>query len=161
MLKKKHIVFLALLLTGCAVTKPTEPTVIIRDSVRVEYRDRIIHDTAKFEIPVYVEKNVTRDTSSHLENPFAKSDAVVSDGFLTHSLETKPQTIYIPVEVAVTDTLIVEKEAQIVEKEVEVEKPLTWGQSFKIKAFWWLVAIALIGWRREILALVKWIIKLF
>lgn len=160
------IVFFALILalvilsgaTGCAVQKPVTPTVIVRDSII--YRDRVVHDTAKFEIPVIVEKNVTRDTVSHLENAYAKSDAVVSEGFLTHSLETRPQTIYVPVETHITDTLVIHDETQIIPQTVEVPAELTWWQKFRIGAFWWLVALCVVGWRRELLALGKKLIKL-
>jgi hypothetical protein len=144
-------------LCSCGVSKPV---IEYRDSIRVEYRDRIVRDTAYFEIPVEVEKVVTRDTASHLVNGYSASDAVVSGGFLHHSLTTRPQKVPVPVEVHVTDTLIVEKEAQIVEKEVRVEKDLTAWQKFRLGAFWWLVAIAIIGWRRELLALVKKLVKL-
>jgi hypothetical protein len=44
----------------------------------------------------------------------------------------------VPVEVHVTDTLY--KASEIVETTVEVEKPLSWWQSFEIRAFWWLLA---------------------
>lgn len=140
---------------SCGVCKP-KPVIEYRDSVRVEYRDRIVHDTATFEIPVIVEKNVTRDTSSHLENPYAKSDAVVSDGFLWHSLESIPQTIEVPVEVPVTDTLIIEKEAQVIEKEVETK--LSWWQGFRIDAFWWLVLALVLTNIKSILKFLKVII---
>lgn len=113
------------------------PKVIVQKEVITEYRDRIVHDTATVEIPVEVEKIVTKDTASHLENTYAKSDAVVSGGFLHHSLESIPQIIKVPVEVHVTDTLY--KEAEIHTETVEVEKPLTWWQKFRIGAFWWLV----------------------
>ena len=52
---------------GCGVCKKQQPTVVVRDSIRVEYRDRIVRDTINYEIPVEVEKIVTRDTVSHLE----------------------------------------------------------------------------------------------
>jgi len=113
------------------------PKIIEKIETRIEYRDRIVHDTAKVEILKEVEKVVTRDTSSHLENAYGKSDAVVSDGMLHHSLETKPQIIKVPVEVHVTDTIV--KEAEIHTETVEVEKPLSWWQSFKLDAFKWLV----------------------
>ena len=113
------------------------PKVIVQKEVITEYRDRIVHDTATVEIPVEVEKIVTKDTVSHLENTYAKSDAAVSGGFLHHSLESIPQIIKVPVEVHVTDTLY--KEAEIHTETVEVEKPLTWWQKFRIGAFWWLV----------------------
>ena len=105
-----------------------------------------VHDTTTFEIEKEVEKIVTLDTISHLENKYAKSDAVVSKGLLSHSLESKPQIIKIPVEVHVTDTLI--KEAEIRTEIKEVEKPLSWWQKFRIEAFWWLLlgVIALLVW---------------
>lgn len=140
-------------IASCGVRKH-EPKIEYRDSVRVEYRDRIVHDTATFEIPVIIEKNVTRDTSSHLENPYAKSDAVVSGGLLWHSLESIPQTIEVPVKVEVHDTTYIEKSSVKTEEDVPVEKPLTWWQGLRIDAFWWLV-LALI------LTNIKTILRLF
>ena len=125
-------VLLALTLAGCCVCKHCPPQ---KDSVRIEYRDRIIHDTTTFEVTKEVEKIVTRDTVSHLENSWAKSDALVSEGFLHHSLESIPQIIKVPYEVVVTDTLIVEKTTE----PEYIEKPLTWWQKFRQGAFWWLV----------------------
>ena len=122
---------------SCSVCKPQ---VVYKDSVRVEYRDRIIHDTATFEVTKEVEKTVTRDTASHLENTWAKSDALVSDGFLHHSLESIPQIVKVPYEVVVSDTLVVEK---IIEPEY-IERELTWWQKFRQGAFWWLVGGILI-----------------
>ena len=141
-------------IASCGICKP-KTVIEYRDSVRVEYRDRIIHDTATFEIPVIVEKNVTKDTVSHLENPYAKSDAVVSEGLLWHTLETKPQTIAKPIKVRVTDTLYVEKASETIVKEVEVEKPLTWWQQFRLEAFWWLVLVLVLTNIKSILKLIK------
>lgn len=51
-------------------------TVVVHDTKdSLIIRDRVIHDTLKVPVPVYVEKNVTPDDSSHLENPYAVSDA--------------------------------------------------------------------------------------
>ena len=154
------LVLLLMMLTCCGVSKP-KVVVEYRDSVRVEYRDRIVRDTVRYEVEKEVEKIVTRDTVSHLENRWAKSDASVSGGFLSHSLSSIPRIIEIPVEHIVTDTLIVQKEAQISTQTKYVEKSLTWWQRFRMGAFWWLVAACIIGWRRELLALGKIIIKLF
>jgi len=126
---------LLMMFVGCS------PKVIVQKEVVTEYRDRIVHDTTQVEIPYEVEKIVTKDTASHLENTYAKSDAVVSGGLLSHSLESKPQIIKVPVEVHVTDTIV--KEAEIRTETVEVEKPLSWWQKFRIGAFWWLCAILL------------------
>ena len=150
--------FGAIFFASCAITKP--PQVIIRDSTVVEYRDRLIHDTVAFEVPIEVEKVVTRDTSSHLENTLASSDAVVSGGFLHHTLQTKPQSIPVPVTIAVRDTVYIEKQSTDTTQTetIEVERKLTWWQRFRIGAFWWILALALVGWRREILALIRKII---
>ena len=125
------VFLLVLCLASCS------PRVITETETVIEYRDRIVTDTAVVEIPVEVEKIVTRDTTSHLENTYAKSDAMVSEGFLHHSLESIPQYIKVPVEVHVTDTLY--KEAEIRTETVEVEKPLSWWQKFRMDAFWWLL----------------------
>lgn len=130
------VVVLFSLLSGCSLLRPK---VITKIEKEVEYRDREVHDTATVEIPIEVERIVTRDTSSHLENSFAKSDAVVSGGYLHHSLESIPQIIRVPVVVHVTDTLYREKEAVETIKEVKVDKPLSWSQKAKIGAFPWLV----------------------
>lgn len=135
------LLLLAIMVAGVFVivsVASCSPRIVEKIETRIEYRDRYIHDTATVEIVKEVERIVTADTSSHLENTYAKSDAVVRGTFLHHSLESIPQFIKVPVEVHVTDTLY--KEAQIIEKEVEVEKPLTWAQQTKIGAFWWLVA---------------------
>lgn len=126
---------LAFLLVLCLAS--CSPRVITETETIIEYRDRIVTDTAVVEIQVEVEKIVTRDTTSHLENTYARSDAMVSEGFLHHSLESIPQYIRVPVEVHVTDTLY--KEAEIRTETVEVEKPLSWWQKFRIDAFWWLL----------------------
>ena len=118
-------------MSGCS------PKIVEKVVTQVEYRDRVVHDTATVEVPVEVEKIVTRDTTSHLENNWAKSDAMVSDGFLHHSLESKPRIIQVPVEVHVTDTLWKEQEIKEVEK--LVEKELTWWQRFRMEAFPWLL----------------------
>lgn len=121
----------------CIMMSSCSPRIVEKVVTTIEYRDRIVHDTATVEIPYEVEKIVTKDTVSHLSNKYAKSDAVVSKGFLHHSLESIPQVIKVPVEVHVTDT--VWKESQIQEVVKEVEKPLTWWQKTRIDAFWGLV----------------------
>ena len=130
------ILLLVLFTAACA------PRIITETETIIEYRDRIVTDTAIVEIPIEVEKIVTRDTTSHLENTYARSDAMVSEGFLHHSLESIPQYIKVPVEVHVTDTLY--KEAEIRAETVEVEKPLSWWQKFRIGAFWWLLGAVVV-----------------
>ena len=147
-----------LALLACS-PKVLPPVIQIRDSVRVEIRDRIVHDTVSFEVPVIIERNMTRDTTSHLENDWAKSDASLTDGFLSHSLETKGQTVYVPVAYPVHDTLFVEKEAQETIITKEVERELTWWQKARLRGFWWLALglVAALAWifRKPLLRLLK------
>ena len=121
------LAILGQLFVGCSprITPPAE----IRDSVRVEIRERTVHDTAYMDVPLIKEVNVTRDTSSHLENEYAMSDASISNGTLRHSLETRPHKIAAPVTITVHDTLTVEKKAETIIKEVNV---LTKWQGFQI-----------------------------
>lgn len=127
------IILFCLVCIGCS------PKIVEHTVTKTEYRDRYVHDTATVEIQVEVERIVTRDTVSHIENTYAKSDAVVSGGFLSHSLESKPQVIKVPVEVRVTDTVYSES---TVSSSIEyVEKDLTGWQRFKLKSFGWLVGL--------------------
>ena len=121
------LAILGQLFVGCSprITPPAE----IRDSVRVEIRERPVHDTAYVDVPLIKEVNVTRDTSSHLENEYAMSDASISNGTLRHSLETRPHKIAAPVTLIVHDTLTVEKKAETIIKEVNT---LTKWQGFQI-----------------------------
>lgn len=121
------LAILGQLFVGCSprITPPAE----IRDSVRVEIRERPVHDTVYVDVPLIKEVNVTRDTSSHLENEYAMSDASISNGTLRHSLETRPHKIAAPVTITVHDTLTVEKKAETIIKEVNV---LSKWQGFQI-----------------------------
>lgn len=127
------IVFALLFVVSCS------PRIVEHTITEIEYRDRYVHDTATIEIPVEIVKNVTLDTLSHLENTYAKSDAVVSKGVLSHSLESKPQIIKVPVEVRVTDTVY--RESSVITETKYVEKDLTSWQNFRIKSFGWLLGL--------------------
>ena len=101
------------------------------DSTRVEVRTEVktVHDTAFVELPVIVERIQTMDTTSTLENRFARSEATVSGGILHHSLETKPAKL--PAEVV---HLIIFKDSlvyrdRVVTQTIEVPSKLTkWQQ---------------------------------
>ena len=135
------VMFLALI-AAIVLLYSCSPKIIEKVETKVEIRERVVHDTTTFEIPVEVEKIVTKDTVSHLENSYARSDASVSGGLLSHSLESIPQIIKVPYEVTVTDTVYVEKEAQIIEKEVTVEKPLSLWKRIELASFWWLLLLS-------------------
>jgi len=155
--------FTTLILPGCS-PKIIERVVTVtetKDSLIV--RDRIIHDTVRVEIPIITERIVTPKDSSHLENAYAVSDAYYRDGFLYHSLSTKPQVIDVPVDVHVSDTTTIhETSQQTTDTHVEtqyVEKKLSWWQKCRIGAFWWLLGglVACLVWifRKPLLSLLK------
>lgn len=148
-------VLIALLI--CVALEGCSPRVVYRDVEKIEYRDRIVHDTATIEIPREVEKIVTRDTSSVIENTYAKSEAVVSGGFLSHTLESKPKIIRVPVEVVVHDTTYIKETTE--QKTEYVEKELTWWQSFRMKAAPWLFILLVLAllwiFRKSIVKLIK------
>lgn len=125
----------ALILSGCGVRKQLPP--IQRDSVRIEYRTElvVVKDTAWVEIEKDAQKVVTIDTASFLENRYAESYAVIADGMLYHSLETKPQRIAAPTEKAiqVRDTIIYKDRETVVEVPVEVRKEVV------PRWCWWLL----------------------
>ena len=99
----------------------------VSDSTRAEVREvtRYVKDTVYLELPVITERIVTRDTTSHLENDYAVSEASVSGGYLSHSLATKPARTPVETEAreVVRDSIVFRD--RLVEVPVEVEKPLT------------------------------------
>ena len=118
-----------------ALLAASSPSVTDSTTVEVNTHTETVHDTAYVQLPVYIEHNVTRDTTSTLENPYAKSLATVKDGFLSHSLETKPVKHPVKVEKQIVhrDSIIYRDRVQI--QTVEVERKLTKWQSFKQKPF--------------------------
>ena len=126
--------------SACSTVRPLPST----DSTKVEvrYETKTIHDTAFVELPVIVERVATLDTSSVLENKYAKSAASVSGGILTHSLETKPvrEPVAVEKQIVYRDSLVFRDKVQTVT--VEVEKKLTWWQTLQMRLG--LVAIVLI-----------------
>lgn len=133
-----------------------------RDSTRVVVRTERIEtiDTVYVELPKQSETVAVKDTSSHLENDVAVSDASVDAlGFLHHSLKTKPRSI--PVLSKNTkerrDSIVYRDKNIYVEKPVYVEAKLNAWQRFRLNGFWILAAIvAAIGFwkfRRPLLHL--------
>jgi len=130
-----------------------------RDSIRIEYREKIVKDTDS--VLVYLpseEKSIsTYDSTSHLKTKYAESIATISSGMLTHTLKTidNPVPVQVVKETIYKDSIsykdkIVEKEVQ-----VEVEKELSWIQ--KTLMWLWVPFAVLLGiaWRKNIWKLIK------
>ena len=135
------IAIVLLLFSSCRTGKVV--VVEAKDSVRVEERVREIKvtDTLFVEVPAQSAERTTADSTSHLENDYAVSDARVNpDGSLSHSLETKPRTDTLSREVGVQvrDSIIYRE--KVVPKIVPVEKELNWFTQMRI----WLGNIMLV-----------------
>lgn len=131
-----HLFSLLLLLAAASACGAARPLANTADSTRVEvrYETVTIHDTAYVELPVIVEKIQTLDTTSTLENDYARSEAAVTAGILRHSLETKPAQLPVPVEkeIVYRDSIVFRD--RVVTEVKGVERQLTFWQQFKMKA---------------------------
>ena len=100
-LSKVLCLFVTLLMVmGCrSIKKSISEKETTSDSVRIEYKERIVKVPVmvEVEVPAEAKERVSRDSASHLETSFAVSDAsmVWIDGvaFLRHSLANKAQKI--------------------------------------------------------------------
>ena len=130
-MKASIFLLLALGVVACGTVRPVTGV----DSTKVEVRTetRYVHDTAYVELPVIIEKVATLDTTSTLENTYAKSRAIVTAGILHHSLETKPVSVPVKVETkeVVRDSIVFRDRIQTVTQ--EVEKPLSGWQQAKLR----------------------------
>ena len=131
-----HLFSLLLLLAAASACGAVRPLVGTADSTRVEvrYETVTVHDTAYVELPVIIEKIQTLDTTSTLENDYARSEATVSAGILKHSLETKPArlTMLVEKEIVYRDNIVFRD--RVVTEVKEVERQLTFWQQFKMRA---------------------------
>ena len=126
-----------LFLFSCAAPRVIEQTQ--RDSLYVEYRERIVHDTIMYEPPQESAYIQTKDTTSHLETSLAESDASIVDGVLYHSLRNKPQKIPVPAVVTVHDTTVIQGSVRT--EIVEVPAKLTKAQERWIRLGKWATGI--------------------
>lgn len=149
-----------LLIGGCSPGKHLAKTQQQQDSTRVEVRKEIVYvpDTVYLEIPAQTAERTTRDSTSHLENDYATSDARINtDGSLYHDLKTKPQEIPKEVQtpVELNDSIVYKYKDRTVYETVEVERELTWWQKTQMYGFWGLLVIVLILFRKELFSLIK------
>ena len=151
----KHLllVIFSALCVACATARQAAPPEHLHTKTRIE--TVLQTDTILIEIPKVVEKIVTKDTLSILENDYALSEASVSDGLLSHTLETKPvqHPVRIQKEIVYRDSIVF-KDRTIVET-IEVEKPLTVWQNFKMKTGGFALGLLLIA----IVCLILYIVK--
>ena len=129
--------------------------------VRVETRIEYVPDTVFIEIPAQTSERETADSTSHLENDYATSDARINpDGTLYHDLKTKPQKKPVKFEKPVErkDSTIYKTKTVTETEIVKVPRDLTWWQKTQIYGFWVILFILVIVYRKKILSFVKWLI---
>lgn len=152
------LLLIALLLTACGT--PKKLTTTQQDSTRIEIRETVIYvpDTVFVEIPAQTAERTTQDSTSHLENDYALSDARINpDGSLYHDLKTKPQEKPVPFDKPVEKKDSIIYRTQYIDREVtvEVERELSWWEKTQIYGFWGLVVILIIVYRKKIFALAR------
>jgi len=154
-MKNTSLILLSAVCVACATSRQAAPS----EKILVETRIETVYktDTVYLEVPKIVEKIVTADTVSVLENEYAKSEASVSEGLLAHSLETKPVKLPAEVQTQVVyrDSVIVKD--NVIVQTVEVEKPLTGWQSFKMAMGGWMLGLIIF----MIVCVILYIVKPF
>lgn len=151
------------LLSSCKAHRNLATMTQQQDSVdvRIETRIEYIPDTVFIEIPAQTSERETADSTSHLENDYATSDARINpDGTLFHDLKTKPQKKPVEFEKPVEriDSVVYKTRTVTKTKIEKVPRDLTWWQKTQIYGFWVILFILVIIYRKNILSLVKWII---
>lgn len=152
-MKYTLLVFLSALCVACGTVKQAAPSE--RHSTETRIETVFVTDTVLVEMPKIVERVETLDTVSVLDNELAHSTAKVSDGVLSHSLETKPvkKPVEVQKEIVYRDSIVF-RDRTIVET-IEVERPLSGWQQFKLKTGGYAIGM-IIG---MIVCLVLYIVK--
>ena len=154
-MKNTSLILLSAVCVACATSRQAAPS----EKILVETRIETVYktDTVYLEVPKIVEKIVTADTVSVLENEYAKSEASISEGLLAHSLETKPvkQPVEVQTQVVYRDSVIVKD--NVIVQTVEVEKELTGWQSFKMTLGGWMLGLIIF----MIVCVILYIVKPF
>lgn len=159
----RHIplfLLLIFLLGGCASSRRLSENVHQQDSVdvRIETRVEYVPDTVCIEIPAQTAERETADSTSHLENDYATSDARINpDGTLFHNLKTKPQKKPVNVDRPVEhrDSIVYKTKTVTETKIVEVPRELNWVQKTQIYGFRAAIILLLIVYRKKILSFIK------
>lgn len=154
------IVAALLLMGGCSTTRhATAVQEYKRDSVKVEVKTetKYVRDTVFLEVPAQTAERTTADSTSHLENDYAVSDAKINkDGSLYHDLKTKPQDKPVPIQKPVEHKDSIIYRTEFVEKIVPVERELTKWQRTQMRGFWIVSAMFLIVvLRKPMLSLIR------
>lgn len=158
------VVVLFALLSGCS-PKIVERVVTI---TQTEVRDSTAWRDTTIYVPIPLESDqaiVHVGDTSRRETSIAESEAWVGkDGLLHHNLRNKPEaripyTLKLPEHWLYTGVTNTKEHEHSIIKDVKVEKPLSWWQKARIRAFWWLLGglFVCLAWifRKQLLTLLK------
>ena len=142
---------LALCFTSCGLFKRIPVETHVRDSVSITYKDStIIKDTLVYvTVPVEQYVNITLPgQTSTLQTSLAESTAFTDSlGLLHHTLKNRSDqkipVIVQNIEKHFEAQAYTDKSKELI-RTVQVEKKLNWWQKFRLKGFWWLLAILII-----------------
>ncbi|MBQ8969148.1 MAG: hypothetical protein IJ064_05400 [Bacteroidaceae bacterium] len=135
MKKTIYLLLAALLLVGCCPCKNLVSTTIEQDNTdtKVTKETIFVTDTLFVEIPEQKAERTTPDSTSHLENDYAVSDASINpDGTLHHTLETKPQKKPVEFQKPVERNDSIVYRYKYKDREVIKEKELSRWDAFKV-----------------------------
>lgn len=145
-----------ILILACLLSCSTPQMIATKEQVKVIEHTELVPVTVELTVPEIRESVTTRDTSSHLENDYAISDAIVHrDGSLEHTLATRPRRVPQSVTVPVSHKDSIVYVNTETEKIIEVEKPLSWWQRVRLDSFFILVILLLWAYRKQIVKLIK------
>lgn len=151
-MKNFILVLLSCLCVACSVSRQVTP----KEESHVEIRTETVFrtDTVIVERPQIIERIQTLDTLSVIDNPYARSEAVVSKGILHHSLEAKAIKESVPVQIKTVykDSLVYKD--RVITETIEVAKPLSWWNSTMIRLGYVLLVLLLLAIARTIYKLI-------
>ena len=135
MMSDFKVLFLSVFLcTSCTASKPATSSQQ-QTQTRVELRTETVYvpDTIYVQLPAIIQHHQTPDTLSLLENRYAKSQALIENGILSHSLELKPvrEPAAVQKQIIYKDSIII-REVDV-DHYIDVPAKLTSWQKFKIR----------------------------
>lgn len=163
---KRLIYILSVVLMLSVSCSPKIVEKVVTETV-TQYRDSTVWRDTTVYVPIPFEADqaiVHVGDTSHRETSVASSDAWIgADGFLHHDLRNKP--VCIPLALKVPERFIIsearstQEHALIKTKEVKVEKKLSWWQKFRLTVFPVMLLGLLWAYRKELLSIIKNIIR--
>lgn len=140
---------------GKAVHTKTDTTI---ERIKVKEVTNYIRDTVEIRVPEIIDRVVIKDTTSHLENAFALSDASIdTGGFLHHTLQTKPTPVKVEIKTKEVrkDSIIYRDRVRVEKVPIIVKKSLSWWQKARLKSWWWLVVMLALLTAKKIYPIVR------